>query len=118
MSAEAITIISGLVLLFVFALVGWNLRRNRAHNDQMAGKRPSHAASSVAPGMGRRLKIALLMVAVIAAFFLLREHWDHVAGSWLYLLLLACPLMHLFHGQGGHGGHDKPVDKPAPGQRT
>jgi hypothetical protein len=28
-----------------------------------------------------------------------------VAGSWPYLLLLACPLMHVFHGHGGHGGH-------------
>ncbi|MBX8971473.1 MULTISPECIES: DUF2933 domain-containing protein, partial [Enterobacteriaceae] len=22
-----------------------------------------------------------------------------------YLLLLVCPLMHLFHGHGGHGDH-------------
>ena len=45
------------------------------------------------------------MVGVIAAFFLLREYWGHVAGNWIYLLLLACPLMHLFHGHGGHGRH-------------
>ncbi|KRA77424.1 hypothetical protein ASD88_00615 [Pelomonas sp. Root662] len=45
------------------------------------------------------------MVALIGLFFLLREHWAHLAGSWVYLLLLACPLMHLFHGHGGHGGH-------------
>jgi hypothetical protein len=59
------------------------------------------------------VKVALLMVAVIGGFFLLREHWDHVAGKWVYLLLLACPLMHLFHGHGGHGDHGKPDDKPA-----
>ncbi|EHC89313.1 DUF2933 domain-containing protein, partial [Escherichia coli] len=41
----------------------------------------------------------------IAAFALLREHWSHVAGYWPYLLLLVCPLMHLFHGHGGHGDH-------------
>ena len=40
MSAEAITIISGFALLAVFALVGWNLRRNRARDEH--GKRPSH----------------------------------------------------------------------------
>lgn len=45
------------------------------------------------------------MTALIGLFFLLREHWAHVAGYWTYLLLLACPLMHLFHGHGGHGGH-------------
>ncbi|EHB4376423.1 DUF2933 domain-containing protein, partial [Salmonella enterica subsp. enterica serovar Kentucky] len=38
---------------------------------------------------------ALVAVAAIAAFALLREHWSHVAGYWPYLLLLVCPLMHL-----------------------
>ncbi|MBJ3895041.1 DUF2933 domain-containing protein, partial [Salmonella enterica subsp. enterica serovar Corvallis] len=45
---------------------------------------------------------ALIAVAAIAAFALLREHWSHVAGYWPYLLLLVCPLMHLFHGHGDH----------------
>ena len=55
---------------------------------------------------------ALLMVALIAGFYLLREHWNHVAGSWPYLLLLACPLMHLFQVHGGHGKHDSPSRQP------
>lgn len=46
------------------------------------------------------------MTALIGAFYLLREHWSHVAGSWPYLLLLACPVMHLFHR---HGGPSHPV---------
>jgi hypothetical protein len=46
------------------------------------------------------------MLALIAAFFLLREHWDHIGGKWVYLLLLACPLMHIFmHGGHRHSGH-------------
>lgn len=45
--------------------------------------------------------IAVAMVVLIAGFYLLREHWNHVAGAWPYLLLLLCPLMHLF----GHRGH-------------
>lgn len=53
----------------------------------------------------RALWVAAAMTALIAAFFLLREHWGHVAGYWPYLLLLACPVMHLFHGHGGHGHH-------------
>jgi hypothetical protein len=71
----------------------------------------AHEPQAVTPapnaGSGRRRpwRAALLMVALIAAFFLLREHWNHVAGAWPYLLLLACPLMHLFHGHGGHGRH-------------
>lgn len=51
----------------------------------------------------------LLMAAsltVIVVFFILREHWAHALGFAPYLLLLACPLMHLFHGHGGHEGHD------------
>lgn len=44
---------------------------------------------------------------LVGAFFLLTEHWAHVLGVLPYLLILACPLMHLFmhKGHGGHGGH-------------
>ena len=51
----------------------------------------------------RSLWTAAAMTALIGVFYLLREHWGHVAGFWPYLLLLACPVMHLFHGHGGHG---------------
>jgi hypothetical protein len=40
----------------------------------------------------------------IAGFFLLTEHRAHLLGILPFLLLLACPLMHLFH-HSGHGGH-------------
>lgn len=43
-------------------------------------------------------------LAVIVLFFLLREHWAHALGLLPYVVLLACPLMHLFHGH-GHGHH-------------
>ena len=59
-------------------------------------------------------------VAVGAAgvFFVLREHWWHAlrfAPYSIYLLFLACPLMHLFmhHGHGGHGAHEH-GEAPAP----
>lgn len=49
-----------------------------------------------------RSNVALLGFALVAAFFLLFEHRAHLL-EWLpWLLLLACPLMHLFM----HGGHD------------
>jgi hypothetical protein len=44
----------------------------------------------------------IVSFGVIALFFLLREHWGHVLGLLPYLVLLACPLMHLFHHHGGH----------------
>ena len=46
-----------------------------------------------------------MSLAVVVAFFVLREHWAHVLGMAPYLLLLACPLLHLFHGHGHHGEH-------------
>lgn len=46
--------------------------------------------------------MAMATTALIAGFYLLREHWAHVMGYWSYLLLLACPLMHLMHGHGRH----------------
>lgn len=57
-------------------------------------------------------RAALAMVGLIGAFYLLREHWNHVAGTWPYLLLLASPLMHLFHGHGGHGRHAGHQSRP------
>ena len=41
---------------------------------------------------------------VIGAFFLVTEHTARVLGALPYLLLLACPLMHVFM-HGGHGSH-------------
>ena len=42
---------------------------------------------------------------VVGAFFLITEHTAHVFGALPFLLLAACPLMHLFmhHGHGSHG---------------
>lgn len=64
----------------------------------------------------RPLWVAAAMVALIGAFYLLREHWGHVAGYWPYLLLLACPAMHLFHGH--HGRHRPPTGRRPEGSDT
>lgn len=51
------------------------------------------------------LTLGLCLFFVIAAFFLWTEHRAHLFGILPYLILLACPLIHLFmhRGQGGHG---------------
>lgn len=49
-------------------------------------------------------KLVLIGFLAIAGFFLFTEHRAHLFGFLPYLLLLACPLMHLFH-HGGHGNH-------------
>jgi asparagine N-glycosylation enzyme membrane subunit Stt3 len=63
--------------------------------------------------LNRPLAIALASFAIIAVFYLLREHWGHALGVLPYLLLLACPLLHLFHGHSGHGRHR---DEQPPGR--
>lgn len=52
-----------------------------------------------------RYAIGLLVMGAIAAYFLLSEHRAHFFGALPFLLLLACPLMHIFMHH-GHGGHD------------
>jgi len=44
---------------------------------------------------------------VIAGFFLITEHTAHAFGILPYLLLLACPLLHMLSHR-GHGGHAQP----------
>jgi hypothetical protein len=60
--------------------------------------------------------VVLLVFLAIAGFYLMTEHTAHVFGALPYLLILACPLMHIFM-HGGHGGHghgsrdDREVDR-------
>lgn len=42
---------------------------------------------------------------LIGAYFLLTEHRAHTFQYLPFLLLLACAVMHFFHGHGGHGRH-------------
>ena len=55
----------------------------------------------------RTFFVSLAFLA-IAGFLLVSEHRAHALGALPFLLLLACPLLHLsMHGgHGGHGSHD------------
>jgi Protein of unknown function (DUF2933) len=58
-----------------------------------------------------RANIALIGFLLIAGYFLVTEHRAHLYLALPYLpwlLLLACPLLHVFMhgGHGGHGGGD------------
>mgnify|MGYP000421305794 CR=1 FL=1 len=51
-----------------------------------------------------RLLASVVLVGV-AAFYLLTEHLQHTLGALPWLILLMCPLMHMFmHGGHNHGG--------------
>ena len=54
---------------------------------------------------GRKGRWVFLGFVLIAGYFLLTEHRAHVVQFLPFVLLLACPLLHMFHGHGGHGGH-------------
>jgi len=84
-------------------------------NDERRPVNPADTPASArgadhAPDGHGRSGWVLSVFLVIAAFFLFTEHRAHLFGILPYLLLLACPLMHLFmhHGHGGHPGHQAP----------
>jgi len=61
-----------------------------------------------------RAAVAVIGFALIGAFYVLREHWGHAFGALPYLILLACPLMHLFMHHGhcrGGGGQNEGSDR-------
>ncbi|MEW5707472.1 MAG: DUF2933 domain-containing protein [Pseudomonadota bacterium] len=69
----------------------------------MASEHPS----SPQPTGKSRVNWVLLGFIAVAAFFLFTEHRAHLLGVLPFLILLACPLLHLFmhRGHGGHGSH-------------
>jgi hypothetical protein len=64
-------------------------------------------------GRSSKMRIVFFVFLAIAAFFLLTEHRAHFFGILPYLLLAACPLMHVF-GHHGHGGGRKDSERGSP----
>lgn len=58
-----------------------------------------------------RTGIATLVALAVIGFLIYTGHGAHLLGALPYLLILACPLMHIFM-HGGHGGHkhNNPAD--------
>jgi hypothetical protein len=70
----------------------------------MPGIQDAHEASA----RRRVLPFIYLTLAVVLGFFLLTEHRAHLFGALPFLLILACPLMHMFMHK-GHGSHSHGV---------
>jgi hypothetical protein len=64
-----------------------------------------------------RYALGFIVFAAIAAYFLLSEHRAHFLGALPWLLILACPLMHVFM-HGDHGDHANGHDQRDDGQRS
>lgn len=64
------------------------------------------------PPFWKRIHWLVWCLFAAAMVLLIVDHWAHMLGVLPYLLLLACPLMHLFmHGKHGHGDHHDPGGK-------
>ena len=51
--------------------------------------------------------VVLILALAGVSYYLLTQHLAHLAVALPYMILLACPLIHIFgHGHGGHG-HQK-----------
>jgi hypothetical protein len=57
--------------------------------------------------LGSKLGLAVTVAAAALGVYLLVTHTGHALGAAPYLLLLACPLMHVF----GHHHHHRSGDK-------
>ena len=77
---------------------------------------PSHGAGPEVAGRNetllRRGRWVFWAFAAIAAVFLITEHRAHLLGVLPFLLIAACPRMHMFM-HGGHGGHGNHTGDPA-----
>jgi hypothetical protein len=56
-----------------------------------------------------RTGFVLIAFLVIAAFFLWEEHKAHMLGALPFVILLLCPLLHVFMHR-GHGGDERHKD--------
>ena len=76
-------------------------------NHELSRHKLSIQDSEPPPFWRSRYAIGLLVMGAIATYFLLSEHRAHFLGALPLLLLLSCPLMHVFmhHGHGEHRGH-------------
>jgi hypothetical protein len=77
---------------------------------RMAASQHDHGGA----GCARKSSWAWVYVAfgVMAVVLLWQEHRAHLLGVIPYLILFACPLMHLLH-RGHHRGHGREEDRHA-----
>ncbi|MBO6825398.1 MAG: DUF2933 domain-containing protein [Sneathiella sp.] len=70
-----------------------------------------HKPSSKKHWWQTREGVVLIVFLVFAAFYLITEHTAHLYSALPWLILLACPLLHLFmhrgHNHNGTGSNDK-----------
>ena len=76
----------------------------------MAASQHDHGAGC--PRQSSSWTWVYLAFGVMAVVLLWQEHRAHLLGIIPYLILFACPLMHLLH-RGHHRGHGRQEDRHA-----
>ena len=71
-------------------------------NDHLMHTHEVHESSPT----HQRARWAFWAFLALAGGYLLAEHRAHVANAWPFLIILVCPLLHMFM-HGGHGGHGR-----------
>jgi hypothetical protein len=71
----------------------------------------------------RRGRWVFWIFAIIAALYLISEHRAHFLGALPFLIILACPLLHMFMhgghgGHGDHGGHGGSAGNESPSEKS
>ncbi|MEC4718133.1 DUF2933 domain-containing protein [Noviherbaspirillum sp. CPCC 100848] len=75
------------------------------YREDHMNRNPSHPSSAPRPNWSRVNQWLLWLGLAAAVSWLVVRHGAHLLEIAPFLILLACPLMHLL-GHGGHGGHE------------
>jgi uncharacterized membrane protein len=84
------------------------------HGDEADRQRHTERRDAARSWWTSTTGIVTLGFLGVAGYFLITEHTAHVFGVLPWLLLAACPLMHLFMHHGHHGGHDHSAGAGSP----
>ncbi|GJM01340.1 MAG: hypothetical protein DHS20C07_30190 [Methyloligella sp.] len=63
-----------------------------------------HRPKNKQPWWKTSFGMTVIFFFFVGGYFLAKEHSAHIGENWIWLILLACPLMHFFM-HGSHGGH-------------
>ena len=89
------------------------------HQVEHIHEQESYDGAAATPRYLQRGRWVFVALAAIVAGLLIAEHRVHVIAALPYLILLACPLMHMFMHGGGHGGHGgHGAERPASGDQN
>lgn len=106
--------------------ITWQVGENENKVDSYMAHKPDSDSAGASGFWHSRYAVGLMVMGAVAGYFLVMEHLAHVVDALPYVLLLACPLMHLFmhHGHGDHGhrhdhkDQDDQPDPPDKGERS